>query len=437
MGEESRLNKLLRIITVGSAIFLLVMLVGSNIIRFIYQLNDANTALGDIDDATRAALVLERAEDAVGSVELVLSFLEGASIIIGLGFGALTIYGLRNTQETREQLKAEVERVEDIRKQLDSQLAELQGYRPYLENLATLRNELQQSQISMRRTIDNVATVLQADQEFRLKNYDSAYDFANKVLADDPDNRQALYIAGWLEVQHVRDRLEEGIRHLEHLVHLDSSWPVAKAAYGIGLRRKARGTSESAEREKLFLHAEGVLKEALSQSPRLMDFEGESFWGPVGGILREIGQYDGAIAAYEKALEVTPSSSYPWGNLATLYLRRAKETGSRQAQEKALNAFENTVRTAHGELVTQPDNYYLLMDIAQAATILGQRDAVHFKEAESSLQAALSAEVSLNAMETSRRGWQDMLDHCPDEWESVRKALQKALEIIDGAIARV
>jgi tetratricopeptide (TPR) repeat protein len=433
-ANTRRGNIFWRAMAVFSAVLVVGLLGLTSILRVMYMSTDTLTT----DDAEAilaadAQLLLERAQDALGAVDLVLSFLEGASVIAGLGFGAATIYGIRNTEETREELRKEVERVEEIRKQIDQRIAELEGYRPYLENLRELRGELQESQQSMSQTIDNVSRVFQADQEFRLKNYDSAYKMAMQVLANDSDNRLALYIAGWLEVQYLRDQLDNGIDHLARAVELEGNWPAAKAAYGVGLRRKARKATGE-ERERLFLQAEGVIKEALSQSPRLMDFEGESFWGPVGGILRELGQLDGAINAYENALEVTPSSSYPWGNLATLYLKRAKTTGNPEHQAMALDAFEKTVRTANGELVTQPDNYYLLMDIAQASTILGQRQPEQLAEAQHALESALAAEVSLNSMETSRRGWVDLLENCPEEWDNVRTALGEALQIIDRAI---
>ncbi len=430
------LNRVLRVVVIVAAALLVILLLWSIVARTVNQFTPSvPEGAGAIALEDRAQLLLERASDAVSSVELVLSFLEGASVLIGLGFAAAAFYGLRSTQETREQLSAEVAKIEAIRRTLESQLAELQIYRPYLENLAELRQELEESQRSLEQTINNVARLLQADQEFRLKNYDTAYAFARRVLEQEPSNPMALYIAGWLEVQHLRDRLDDGIAHLQRVAALEVNWPTARAAYGVGIRRKARAASGE-ERQRLFLQAEGVLKEALSQSPRLMDFEGESFWGPVGGILRELGQIDGAIQAYEQAVAVTPGSSYPWGNLANLYLMKANATQDPQWQERALLAFENTLETAHAELATNPNNFYLLMDVAQATTMLSQRDPARREGARRALAEALAAEVSLNSLETSRRGWQDLLDNCPAAWEAVRQALLGALATIDATIAQ-
>ncbi len=425
-------SALLRRVAVMSAILIVLLLVIALVLRNLFAYTASiNTSTLSLED--RTALTLERAQDAVNAVELLLSFLEGASVLVGFGFTAATLYGLRSAQDLRKEMESEIARIETLRQDLVTQLAELEAYRPYLENLTGLRLDLEQSQTSLKQTIDNVSRVFQAEQEFRLKNFHSAYALVTDVLEREPDNRLALYLAGWLEVQHLGDRLDQGIAHLEKVVRQDANWPAAKAAYGVGLRRKARASTGEA-REKLFLRAEGMIKEALSQSPRLMDFEGESFWGPVGGILRELNQVDGAIYAYEKALEITPNSSYPWGNLATLYLLKAKSSGDRSLQTKALNAFVNTYNAAQAELKTNPNNYYLLMDIAQSLSILGRRDPAHFDTAQKTLMKALKLEVSRTSLETSLRGWQDLLDNCPADWPEVRSEIEQALSIIHTAI---
>ncbi len=437
MSEQKRqsiTNRMLQALAIVAAALVVALLLWSMIMRTVNQLTiSVPPGAGETALQNEARLLLDRAADSVQAVELVLSFLEGASVLIGLGFGAATIYGLRSSRETREELSAEVAKIEDIRQTLEMQLAELQVYRPYLENLSGLRQELEESQESLEQTINNVARLLQADQEFRLKNYDTAYAFAEQVLQEEPANPMALYIAGWLEVQHLSDKLDEGIAHLQRVAAQEIKWPTARAAYGVGIRRKARAATGE-ERDRLFLRAEGVIKEALSQAPRLMDFEGESFWGPVGGILRERGELDSAIRAYEQAIAVTPGSSYPWGNLAGLYLMKARTGDDPEWLQKALIAFENTLETSSAELAMKPNNYYLLMDVAQAMSVLGQRDPASFVGARKALAEALSAEVSINSLETSLRGWRDLLENCPVEWDTVRAALDESLRTIERAI---
>ena len=436
MARERRddwMAHLLHGVGVFSTLLIIALLMATIALQVSYLANDTISPI-DASNPDSARMILERAEDAVGAVGLVLSFLEGASVIIGLGFGAVTLYGLRNTQETREELRAEVDKVEDIRRQLEKQLAELERYRPDLAHLRTLRSDLVQSQTSLEQTIDNVARVLQANQEFTLRNHDTAYMFSEQVLAQDPDNWLALYIAGWLEV-HERDQLEHGINHLHRAVELERNWPAALAAYGVAVRRKARHTEDPAEKERLFMEAERALLSALAQSPRLMDFNSESFWGAVGGIRLETKRYDSAMEAYENALRITPNSSYPAGNAAALRLRHAKISGDPADMEKALDAFEMTDSAARREQLLNPNDYYLWMDLAQANAVLGQRDSTRFDQAQDMLDKALLVYPSVNVLLTSRRGWQTMLDNCPDSWGAVRDAIKAALDRLDTVIA--
>ncbi|MBN1963616.1 MAG: hypothetical protein JW910_03145, partial [Anaerolineae bacterium] len=251
-SSRSWQNRIFRSLAILAVLVVLLLLIATQVIRVIY-LADPSRGLPAGPDRD-AQIILDRAEDAVAAVELVLSFLEGASVLIGLGFGAATLYGLRSTQETRAELEKEIKRVEAIRVRLDEQLAELRDYRPQLADLANLRQTLNQSLDTLGITIKNVAELLQADQEFRLRNYDTAYAFAQKVLNEEPDNPIALYIAGWLEVQHLHDKLDEGIAHLAKVAAQETDWPTVKAAYGVGLRRKAR-TMQGEVREQLFWQA--------------------------------------------------------------------------------------------------------------------------------------------------------------------------------------
>ncbi len=434
---QKRTDAALRIIIYGLAIVVILLLIATLVARLVYMVTPNVAASAQVD-------VLERANDAVNAVNLLLSFLEGASVLIGLGFGAAALYGLRNVDDLRQNLEAEVERVkqlqeavqrdlraaaerdEQMRQRLEHQLEILNSYRPELEQIRNLRQEIVAAQ-------EELALVQQADQEFRLSNYSTAYRFATQVLARNPDNWLALYIAGWLEV-HQRDDLDGGIRHLQRVIELKRDWPAARAAYGVALRRKARRATGE-ERQNLFNAAEGALLQALGESPKLVDFNGESFWGPVGGIRLETGRPESAIEAYEHALEVTPDSSYPAGNLAGLYLQRARRSGDPADRERALDAFARTIHAARREQILKPNDYFLWMDIAQAQTILGIRDEANFAGAQEALATALRAHPSVNMLETSRRGWNSLLESCPAEWTSVEAHLQEALRAIDAAIA--
>ena len=83
--SEATSNRLLRWITIMATILVIVLLATTMMLRAISAVTPATST----DLAADA--ILDRAQDAVSGVELVLSFLEGASVLIGLGFGAATI----------------------------------------------------------------------------------------------------------------------------------------------------------------------------------------------------------------------------------------------------------------------------------------------------------------------------------------------------------
>lgn len=67
-------------------------------------------------------VILARAEDAVRSAELILSFLEGASVLVTVAIGAAAVYGIQKTNELRADFAAKQENLEITRKNLDKEL---------------------------------------------------------------------------------------------------------------------------------------------------------------------------------------------------------------------------------------------------------------------------------------------------------------------------
>ncbi|MBN1964677.1 MAG: tetratricopeptide repeat protein [Anaerolineae bacterium] len=390
----------------------------------------------------------EQADQAVTAAAQILDFLQGTSILVGLALGAAAIYGFRNAQQTRQELKDEVAAFEKMQLQLKTELAALQqeiarkletldAFRDELDalpqklaDLGVIREEIEAAIHDIRPIFSDL---LQASQELRLKNYSEAYTAAQRVLARDPENPQALYIAGWLELHHISGQLDAGIDKLRHALRINPQWPAALAAYGVGLRRRAFHETGAA-RQNLLIEAEGALKQALGQNPNLIDLNMESFWGTVGGILRDTGQVDGAIAAYEQARRTTPGSSYPVGNLAALYLQKAKTDP--QMRVKALQAFEDALDSAQKELSFSPNDYFNMMDIAMSTMMMGQADKIYFDSAHDALEAALlMGEVTPEVLGVSLRGWQHLRNHCPDEWADTIQHLDKAIARVQLAIA--
>ncbi|NDJ85580.1 MAG: hypothetical protein GYB66_06820, partial [Chloroflexi bacterium] len=379
----------------------------------------------------RANDVLNRAEDSVTSSELILSFLEGASVLIAVALGSAAIYGFRQTRE--------------VRRELDEQLKELRDeYRSQLDQVSGMLGNVELTRQNLLQAIHDVSILLLTDQEFRLNNYQEAYNFAEGVLEHDPSNLSALYIAGWMEANYLRgdEMLKKGIRHLEHAMQrataLGLDWPNVQAAYGVALRHLGMSLKERDDDgyKQLLFRAEGELRAALGKNPVLLGLNRESYWGALGGILRDTGRLDEAIQTYRDALKMTPGSSYPQGNLANLMLRKLSQVPAEERaalEAETLDAFRLTVQFAESELAEGPGNFYLLMDIAMAKTILLHTDSSQacIDDARMYFERGLALASSFQ-LEVSARGWQFLFDSCPQDWEVVQRELRDRLQAMEN-----
>ena len=387
------------------------------------------------NDVMREAMLAQRrADEAVASAELILSLLEGASVLVTVALGAAALFGFSEIRNNNQQLDAKMREVDDT-------LLKFQQYEEPLRGLAQLQKTL-------RNDIQSVVRLLQAYQEFsQSQNYDIAYQYAHSVLSDPNraqdggaseigaeilDNPVALYIAGWLEVHHITGKLEEGIDHLHRAMKMEPEWATVQAAYGVGLRRRAMRATDETEKRKFYDMAARELRIALERSPSLTDFNKESFHGPLGGIYRDIDRLDDAIKEYEEALRVTPGSSYPQGNLASLYLRKASRDGDNQMMDQAIDMFEETYRAAQSELREAPSSYYLLMDLAMSMLIMSQRDEEKVTLGFHHLRQALNVDASCGMLEVSMGGWQRLQAYCPtsEDWEGTRSNMGRAIEML-------
>ena len=144
---------------------------------------------------------------------------------------------------------------------------------------------------------------------------------------------------------------------------------------GLALRRQGdrAGRARPGRRARAWEQAEARLKEALARDPRLTDAEGESYYGTVGGLYRRQGRLYAALDAYERARSVTPHSSYPLINLASLHKRLGNDAEAEQA-------FRDVVQRAQWQLDDDPRDNWTRCDLAQAYLVLGQPDAAfqHF-----------------------------------------------------------
>lgn len=434
-------------------IALMVMLIlGLRIINLVLE-STLGERLGLVEerspDRVTDDLVLDRANDAVNSAELLLSVLEGFSVLIALGLGASAIYGVRNSRELRQDMTQQLDEIRNVRDEVAEELESIREIREsarlverYQEQIANLPTYTQQLKTELNETLaslqENTAALFRANQELSLKNYAQAYKSVSRVLEREKDNIQALYIAGWLELQYVpapEGGLDKGLEHLRQAKELSRDDPSIVAAYGVAWRRKARSLKRGiVEQERYFTKSLGYLQQALGENPNLIDLNFESLWGPVAGTQRDLGDWEAAIGSYEKALKITPQSSYPAGNLANLYLKRAKE-GKGNAED-ALEMFETTVKNAGAELGHIPKDYFPTMDLAMAYTMRGKRDARYFEEGETWLNRALELDYTCGMLRVSCEGWYSLRENCPPEWTVVREKLDDIIRRIDALMEK-
>jgi len=159
--------------------------------------------------------------------------------------------------------------------------------------------------------------------------------------------------------------------------------------------------------------------------------------------MRDLGRMEDAIKAYEEALRVTAGSSYPQGNLAALLLHRASHLENpefrEEIEEDALDAFQLTEQFAYAELAQRPSDFFLLMDIAMAATILSCRDAKYKFTARQFFERAMNKRASEELLNVNMRGWQFLLANCPkgSRWGEVRGELQASINDLNHALAQL
>ncbi len=393
--------------------------------------------------------VQEDARQATTAAEIILSFLEGASVLVVLALGAAAIYGFRNAQETRKELKDEMtaistERSElrEMRKLINDRVNDVETSQQDAQN--KLREDIEADKVRIGNEVDELRLttmdLLEAHQHLRSEHHQQAYDAAQRVLDRDPDNPEALYISGWLKMQYVKDTgLDEGIEELERAKELAPDRLAISAALGVLVRRKASEAEEGTpERRALFNEAQGLLHDALGTNDELLDLSGESLYGPIAGLYRDEGHIESAIKSYEEAVRVTPGSAYPRGNLAGLYLQRYRQNGDQQTLDDALKHFRRTLQLAETRLVLSPDDHFLLMDIAMAQMILAQYPPdrstreQELIEARDRLQEAVDLDRPSGMWLTSLTGWRFLRDACPDDWPMIRESLEQAVTKIEA-----
>lgn len=275
--------------------------------------------------------------------------------VLGVVLGAIGI--TRLFAATNELTKARERFDEEIR----TKEAELIKLREQLEeNIST---SAQEQHKAMEMATLALSLLPLGERQYRAQDFQGAMDTYRRALELDDQNPVTHLRLGYVCTQ--AGRLDEARHHLQRALEIEPGFAPALAALGYVYRRIAEKMPEGIEREEMLNQAEGRLLEALRRSPKLVDDDGESWWGSLGGLYRRRGQVQEAIKAYERAAEVTPHSSYPFSNLALLYMQTDK-------RDRMIATYRRVERLARGETQAEVENYWAYADLLVSQLALGK-----------------------------------------------------------------
>jgi tetratricopeptide (TPR) repeat protein len=318
-------------------------------------------------------IATEAAEEAAGMVDLaggLFGLFEAMSGAVGLVVPVLAVLaglvGFRRLESAQNELREARERFERDMKLRETELDQLRD---------DLKSTMQRQRENAARASVALSLLPLGERQYKAQDYTGALDTYRRALALDPDNPIIHYRMGYVYTQ--AGQLEEAARHLNRSLELDPEFGPSIATRGYVYRRTGDKMPAGIERDLIYNKAEENFLQALERSPKLVDEDGEPWWGALGGLYRRRGQVEQAIRAYERATEIAPHSSYPFSNLALLYA----QTHNRA---RMLETYARVEKLAIGEVQAEVDNYYAYADLVVARIALGK-----FKEVEDILETAL------------------------------------------------
>ncbi len=354
-----------------------------------------DTAAPDADLVARMEAAADRAEAAMAEAQRyandtsnLLGVFESVGVAIGVFTGIFVpllailagVLGLRRLDQAKAELaeaQASFERdLKALRLSVEADMREKQV------GLDALKAELEASAKDERVRSEEATIALSllplAERQYQVKDYDGALDTYRRALLLDPTNAVIHYRLGYVYTQ--SGQLDEATDHLNKALEIDPQFALALANLGYVLRRRAENLpNENVDRGRLLAEAELKLRQALTISPKLVDEDGESWWGSLGGLHRRRGQIDDAIDAYRRAQRVTPAASYPVANLALLFLQKGDRA-------RTFDAFQRAERLASRGVLADGRDFWAWADLLVAQLALGK-----YAEAQSTLEWVLAS----------------------------------------------
>lgn len=347
-----------------------------------------NALLDDIrQEADRVEKAAESVDAGISRAFDLLGLFEAIGFLVTIVAGGIGIFGVSRLFSAQNQLTQAREKVEReldelgerFQKQLKEKEEELDLFRAQFETqLRQKEAELDQFRQQLSKVFDErdseqrerTARALLAqsllplgERQYRVGDHEGALSTYHRARELDPNNPITHYRLGYVYVQ--KNDLKNAEAFFSTAMNMEKDFAPAIVGLGFVYRRMAEKMPEGIDRDRLMNQAESLMLQALDISPRLIDEDGESWWGALGGLYRRNGQTEKAIKAYERAIEVTPHSSYGWGNLALLYTQTKN-------REKMVPTYVRVERLAWAEAQAQANNYWGYSDTLTARLALGK-----------------------------------------------------------------
>ena len=324
--------------------------------------------------ATEVAVQLESletlAEQAASDVDhafSLLGLLEAFSFVVTIVGGAAAIFGVTRFISAQQALQEARERFDNEIASSRERLSQETERRQ--REFSELRDQLEKSTSNATLALSFLPL---GESQYKSGDFKGAVDIYERALRLDPKNPIINYRLGYAFTQ--SGMLEEAETHLREALRTEPDFAPALAALGYVYRRRGEKMEEGLERVSILNEAERNLVRALALSPKLVDDDGESWWGSLGGLYRRRGQIDQAIYAYEQAAEVTPRSSYAFSNLALLYAKQGQ-------RDRMMETYQWVETLAADEVQAEVNNYWAYTDLVTSRLAQGKHE-----EAEKALQ---------------------------------------------------
>ncbi|MCI0713981.1 MAG: tetratricopeptide repeat protein [Chloroflexi bacterium] len=408
-----------------------------SIIALVWALNAGDTVTYEVVDGQEAASVaqqaLDRSEQNNESVGTVLSLLEVGLALLGAIIAAAAVFLTINVRDIRGDLEQRAGQYED---KVDSLLSQRERELDDLSNqlrsvVASTKDQISDLSSSMEGQIDTLTSLitselqtarqqaensfkvlslqLLAEQQVRARNYKTAIQTLEEAYELDEMNQTTNYLLGYLYT--ARRRFDDALKHLRKALEVNPDFAPVLAAMGLAQRRIGDQQNDVSTRNQHWAQAELNLLKALELDPNMVDADGESYFGTLGGLYRRQNRHEDALHAYQEAVKVTPRSSYPAGNLAVLYKYLGRD-------EEANEAFERVQDIALAKLDENPNDHWSRLDLAQALLVRGEVD-----EALKEYRQLVFREPGSGTLEIGISGLA-FLARSPSHIEGIQEAIQ-------------